>query len=783
MRKITRQELKTFFKNVDYRHYICIGITLCFVLMLVFVFPHAVPRLWESLRDFGLSIAFYFTNLFGFSGLISPSVTSLSKMPFSLPDFFPATWEEFKIKFVAYWQAWADGQNFLDYIFSLRKGALIFAYVMTFLIPLFLIVVLVIRKMLKKQNNRYNEDTKPLKEFKKFSDKTYRPAKAWILSFIDFIKGYKLYFPSKKLRRGDVPQEPSGIAYWEIWAFIGLLAFNGITIFFELIAYYYYFVFSFDVLSLYTQVYKLLLDLSVVIKFVPVPVWVVLGLIIFELLRKRRGYDELWHHELMNRGFINERNVFSIAVAPMRKGKDKFMTSMALSKEAMYREQCVKIMQRADLKFPYFPWIVFERNIFKAVERGIIVNLAQMREYVRHVERCFSISLKKRTAGKACRRYLKRTYGYTGKNLCYDYDINRYPLEYDNAKYIEKLFDVLCDYGQAFFIYIVRTSLIFSNYPIRVDSQLQSVGNFPLWDDEFFHVRSRDVEARSRFCKNLNWNFIRLGKKLGSEPDFAFEFGIINITEIGKERPNKVESEGIKKISYETNPKNDGFNDEVKIVGHGGTVDYYCFADINGNDQRDEAVPATLLGAGEILRIEENEKDKNTLPLFFVEEVFHDLISKIFNKLFRLQRFNKGNNTLLYYILHTIISKYDGFYCRRVGTFGYERMTISVQDGNKQNEKIKHFYYISNKKDLSNRYATDCFGDVLAIKGLKATKGIDDIDSFDNVRLSDKNSRYQNAYLYPRIVSQVNGKYDYLEENSSVDEKQATTKKGKKYVN
>lgn len=731
MRKNTRLELKAIFKNVDYRHYICIAITVGFVLISAFVFPYAVPRLIEAFRDFGLSIAYHYTELFGFSDMIAPSVTSYSKMPFIFSGNFPATWEEFKLRFTSYWQAFANGQNVLNYISSMRKGALVFSFVLSMLTPLVVVLLFVIRYLLSKQNVRYNEDTKPLRMFKKLSNKTYRPAKAWVESFIDFVKEYKLYFPAKKLKPGDVPQEPSGVAYWELWAFIWLLSFNAFTVVFEALAYYFYFFASFDVLSIYTQVYKFLLDLSVMIKFVPVPVWVLVGLIIINALRKKIGYDRLNHHELINRGFMNERGVFSLIVAPMRQGKTKLLVSMALSRSVMFRDMAYEIILRCDLKFPYFPWINFERSLRYAMDTGAVINLATCRRFV-HSKMC---------------KFNK----HKQKRYIFGYDFARYGMSYDNAKYIETLEEVLTAYAQAYFIYIVQSSLLVTNFSIREDSIIEDIGNFPRWHDDFFKTDSRLIEAVSRLSHIIDYEALRLGKKLLRESKFAFEFGVIDITEIAKERGNMLELQGIKKEDKETNQKNDGFDDWVKMCGHSATVDFTCFVSIYADDQREDNLSAGLREVGEIIRIEDVEKGKLTMPLFFIGELVYAISHKIIASLHKKERFNKGNNTLLYYILHTVCAKIESYYMRIYNTFGYELMHVSIQDGAKNNEAKLHKYFISNKKDLSKRYATDCLADSLAVRALRATWGLDDLPTYKTVRATHDENKQQKSFFIQRI--------------------------------
>ena len=66
----------------DYRHIICIAITLGFVALGVFKFFGAVGRLIESGRDFGLSVGYLFAEMFGIPHNITPTVNDFPKYPF-----------------------------------------------------------------------------------------------------------------------------------------------------------------------------------------------------------------------------------------------------------------------------------------------------------------------------------------------------------------------------------------------------------------------------------------------------------------------------------------------------------------------------------------------------------------------------------------------------------------------------------------------------------------------------------------------------------------------------
>lgn len=55
-------KFKNWLKCLDYRHYICVVITLVFVATSVFAFPYAFKRICECFMDFGTSVAYYFAN-------------------------------------------------------------------------------------------------------------------------------------------------------------------------------------------------------------------------------------------------------------------------------------------------------------------------------------------------------------------------------------------------------------------------------------------------------------------------------------------------------------------------------------------------------------------------------------------------------------------------------------------------------------------------------------------------------------------------------------------------
>lgn len=733
-----RRGIKSFFKTTDYRHYICIGITVGFVLISIFCFRFAGLRLFESLRDFCLSIAYMTVDLFDLAFYIDPTVQNFSSVPYTVSDKIPSTFEMLKSNWSSFWALFVDRNNFNYFLaysrsklaFNAKISLIFFSVIFVFVLLLFVL------SRFRTQNNNYNVDTKALRIFKKISDKTYRPVKTWIKSFFDFVRSHKSY----------------RILWVLTWAF----SFNFFAIFFDIIAFYYYFCATFDLASIFTQLYKLLLDLSPMYKFVPAPVWFLIGFWIFDKIRKSIGYNVLEHHEAMNRGFINEQGVFSLFVAPMRQGKTKASVAFALSREAMFRDMAFEIILGSDLKFPFFPWINLENALRVGMDNRSIYNLASIRRFIDTLRSFF---FDKRLSDPSVRKYalnyLRKRYGYSFRNFSFDYDLTRYPIEFDNAKFIESLFDVIKDYAQAYFIYVIRSSLILSNFSIRTDGTIKDIGNLPLWDTDFFHVNSYDVDLISRHSHILDYDVLKLGKKIAGESSFAFEFGVIDITEIAKERLNMLEAQGIRKDDDNANQKNDGFDDWLKMCGHSAMVGHTCFVSIFSDDQREDQLPASLRQVGNILRIEHTDKDKLALPFYFVEDTLDSFLHKSFKKIFRTERFNRGDNTLPYYLFHSLVSWFHAKHERIDNTFGYELMKVSVQDGLKNNAAILYKLFISKKKDLSKRYTSDCLSDTLSVRALRAIWGLDDVPSYKTERATLSETLQQNSYFINRITEQL----------------------------
>lgn len=706
-------------RRINYRHYICIAITLGFIACAFLLFPSAFGRIVEGGRDFGLSIAYYFCELFYIPHGITPTVNNLPSYG-SDGTFLPDTYEGFASDWSKYWQLWANGDNVLAYLGFLCDMLYYVCLFILVLLPFVLLFRIIVSNYFKRHNNNYDRDSRPLRAFKTVARYTYIPIKHWLSGLFAFVRERRYYL----------------IIWLCIWAF----NFNFFTIILEFFAFYFYFAVSFDIVNIYRQVYKLALDLMPVLTFVPLWVWVAVGLYIVDRVRKGIAYRRLNHFERRNRGFINARPIVSMTCGTMGKRKTTTISDMALSQEVMFRDKAFEKILENDLKFPYFPWINLENQIKTVMERHEVYNLATVRRFIRATAETFVNN--------------------PSHDNIFGYDYERYGLTYDDKNKVVDIWVVLETYAQLYFIYIIQSSLIISNYSVRVDNVLSDLGNFPLWNSDFFKRDSRLIDSFSRHAHILDFDTLRLGKKVveNNNNSDGFEFGVILITEVGKERKNNLElkNKEVKASAKQGNQMNDGFNDWLKMIRHSATVDNFPFVKVFTDEQRPESWGADARDLCEIVHIKECGETRLAMPFFSLGELLHAWLFGKFSDLYYTYRYNRGDNTLLMYILKAVTAKAHHYYTNIYNRFGYSVLKVQVENGTQDGQLSENKYFLMNKKIYSKRFSTDCFSDFFAVKALRSPVGLNDLPEYATEKATISELEQQNSYFIRDLVRGFN---------------------------
>ena len=685
-------------------------LTALFILLGIFVFRQSYCRAIEALIDLFGGFKYYLCTLFEIETSGLPSVTEYSKV-IEWTAILPSDFENFKVNATEYFVALVSKENFLSWLSMSGNKIGIWAKVITILLPGIVGLFIVIKRLYASGNTKHNVDTVPLRIFKKASAVLYQPVKRFICGYIEFLRKH------------------SGIL--TLWCVMWILHLNLASIIIAFFAYYFYFAVSFDVGSIYTQLVKMVLDLQPFFRFFPWWSLVIFAYVLFERFRKKVALNKLRKYEAKNCGFINELPIVSMTCGSMGKRKTTMITDMALSQEVMFRQKAFSILQKADMKFPYFPWICFEKELAACIEYGTVYNLATAKDWVA----------------------LKRSRFEKHHNCdwqLFGYDSQRYGLEYDDALKTSELFDVLETYAEAFFIYVLQTSLIVANYSIRTDNRLLSEENFPMWALDFF----TDGQKQSRHSHILDFDVLRLGKKiLENNPKAgSFEFGVVAITEIGKERGNNLELKEVKKKNDETNQKNDLFNSWLKMCRHSATVDNYPFIKVFTDEQRPESWGADARDLCDIVNIVSAGDTKLALPFYTIEDMLSEMAFNRFTALYYDFRYRRGDNTLLVHILKSVTAWLWKRNARIYNKYGYSIVKVEKERGTMDGKAENKRYFLMNYKIYRNRFTTDCFSDYFNDMAKRSNVGIKDYLEYATEKASVEELKSQNSYF-------INGLY------------------------
>lgn len=718
-------------KKIDYKYYLCFIITI-FFLSYFFKFSNSLNCLFDGIKDLLNSLKYYFLKLIDFNSSVTVSV---DKIPISLKNaklpFLPKDWNLFLLKLKIYFRSIFNSQNFSSYTSSFLLFILNFLKIFMLLSPLFIILYFQIQKYYNQNEDNINKETKFLLLYKKIENKFLYPIIYWFRNFKLFLK------ENKKIII--------------LWICLWLFYFNVFTIIIELLAYYIYFTLSFDFLNLYIQVYKFLLYLTPLLEFFPIIFWIIIFFYFLNKFRLNIGYERLEHFEMMDRGFINSTGQVTMCCGSMGKGKTSLITDMSLSQTSMFRDKSFEKLLENDLKFSNFNWYNLEMFIKDKMNDHTIYNLSTIRNLIKKLRFYFEASLDlDDISTKSIKRYLKKKYRYNFKNLIFDYELEKYSLFYDDNLKLHYIWDVIENYALLYFVYIINSSLLVTNYSIREEIVINDLGNFPIWNNDFFRKNPYLSEAYSRHSHILDFDMLRLGKKIieNNIKSNAFEFGVVVITEGGKERKNTLELKETKKNVDETNQKNDLFNMWLKMARHLATIDNYPFIKVFIDEQRPESLGADVRELCEkIVFIKEKEDLKSVLPFFVFDVMFYELFENKFKNFYKKYRYYRNDKTLLMYLYKKIFTKIHHRHVKLINTFGYNRLVLESEKGTLDNQFEENNYYLMHKKIYSKRFATDAFSDFFVNKSVNCPIGLNDFEEYKTEKASIDELAKQNSYF------------------------------------
>lgn len=710
------------------------------VLFSCYRFLPVYSRVGQALWDVLTSIAYYFTELSGFEGTVTPTVTNI---PDGLTMLLPFEWDTFVAQLQQYGALLIDENNLREYFQSVMDVLLeVFTNLLLFA-PVIVCVCLIFSQSysIPKDKNApdVDEDSKALKKFKAFERRCWLPLKG-------FIGGYVKHLKASKAGK---------LLLW-IWLF----NLNFVTVLLEVLAYLLYFSIAFfEIPGFYAQLVKLVADVSVPLLFLPWWLQVYFGYKIFDNIRVNIGIAALQAKEAANRLFLELYLGALFIVGKQRAKKTTIITDMALTQEVIYRDKAKEKLAFRDKQFPHFPWRAVEDFYWQSQENNTLPTLASCRAFVRLLKSYhYNVLPLYQKHGKTPRFALERMrkkYGYTADNFLFGYDYERYGMTFNDGLKLVDVFEALENYLQLFFIYAAPTSLLFSNYPIRTDLRWENYGFFPELDADFFNRDVEDLEEESQYSHIGNQDYVRLGKTMdASNPARkGFEVGGWVEMEVSKERGNQITNQGVKADDAGVNAKNDMREINFKMQGHASTIDNYTFFRPFFDDQRADSLGADNKDLCDVLMVKSVTEAQMVMPGFLFAEWLYALATKIRDSFYYKARKMGLENTLPVYLVNKLYQPIFQHYWKYFNKFSVYTATLRIW--NAMSEEVlaaSGKYYICTFKTYRERFATDGIKEFYHEKALGAEIGLNRMPSYSDKHMSTAEMVENNSLFYSKLI-------------------------------
>lgn len=548
----------------------------------------------------------------------------------------------------------------------------------------------------------------------------------------------KIYYPVYTFIKNRIISIINKDYVKKIFTLSVIIYFNIPNVILDFLSYYFYFLGKFELLSLWEMIVMIFVDLTP--SLLKVPLWAYILTIYFWFRRWRLNLAEdiLNHHEAINCGFIKGTGVLIQVNGPPGAGKTKLQTDMAITTEMMFRQMSYEIMEECRNLFPQFRWDLLRKRIDWLVSCGLAKNLTDIKQLIsRTIENSFETSM------------------HLNQAIFWGYDVKKYGLYYDSGLKHETLFECMYDYAQAYFVYQSDFALLTSNYPIRVEHTQIKNDHMIHWDYNWFKKECYDL-CPAEYSKVVDYDMFRLKKKKLQDNENAYISiaYVFAFTELGKERPNTLESKEMKKNVDEANPKNDGFVDMLRVSRHPATIRNRTFIKILFDEQRASSCGIALSGITEdILTIDRKQtQKKNAMKFYFIELYTLSILMRISASFLSRYEGVRNDRNLLTTFMMWMARWTHRKYIQYNNRYGYEVIHFYRQNGSLpegvESDVRSDKYYLAYRKIYADRYASDYLKPYFEELNSRSKNGMGDLPAYvDRYPIWETEMQSQNSYM------------------------------------
>lgn len=725
-------------------------IVLMFGLIVFTILNFSSHRLFgKSFIELIDSVVYYFRSMFSEEQISSEGVSVLAFDESIARSVLPIDIEVFGYRFLSTFEIMVNPAfiktSWNGFLIWLGKAANV---VLLLAMPVFIIIFCYYNFVIfkNKLNSEPSQMSKPLKVFLWMQDKIYYPVKYFFVNLWMEFRNNKVFFFG--------------------FIILGLYNINIFSFILTFFAWYLYFVFSVDFISLWILLCKFFICISPLLYPFFWPFWILGVLILIEYLKIKRAYSKLQDMYDKNDDFVEQLGIITGIYGPPGAGKNTLEVGIATQKERLLRLQAFNQMMEIRSEFPDFPFRYLEMKVEDLKVNNEIVNKIQIEFYFRDF--------------------------FKDKDEIFGYSLKCNKTEHYDDLSVANIIDELIDYAQLYYIYV--SSLAASTYSLRYDKGVMLSHAFPGLRYDFFHRDFRNDHESER-AKIFDLNLIRLNNQLDNSNDkngyvykptkdkniTLFDFGLLTLSEFGKDRGNRYSNQSRKDLKVK--PSNDGTSNCLGVLRHLTSVRHKQYGFIVWDDQKLSSFSGVEAAMAEtnIFISKQNKNMKISLPLWFIEGVLLEWFSSRYNKLYQKYIHMRSDQTLFSYLVSHVSSFFNNLCRNMLNTFGYRKIDLSLSGVNvngAQEKRGEESFYLFNKIVFSDRYQTDCYKGFFDNLKRQAKKGINQFDSFSGKAATIEELIQTNGYFSSEMAQSI---IAYIEQNKEVknikEETEETEKK------
>lgn len=626
-------------------------------------------RLVSAIYDLLLALAEYLLRVLQFDADFLPiRINEIPDVPYV--PFLPLEPGELDGFWGRYFAALFDGDRFLFYLIDVLVLVMRAQQLLLPALLLFIVGKILLRDFIESENDDFGKRSSAVRFFD-WLGRGLEPTVCWCRAL-----WYRTSFS------------------YLVWSTILILCGTNLaTVAIEALALLFHLSVSADYKSLYLQLYKLLLDLTVALDTLPLPIWLLIGYWLSRKIRRFFAFERLQAFEVMVREFIARLPLLVLITGKVGVGKTQTNVNLTLSFQDAHRDLQKEAMLDIRAEFPEYPWAMLDQQI------GVMYFCGDLK-------------------GKAYTRRLFSSLIGADDDLFYGYVGRR---TFSDGVTVVHLRDRIVDYAELQYMYRMQCT-IFSSYSLRVDATYIDKGKLPDWRSDYFRSPAFDPRGDAERAHIADFDLLRLGKPVDpNSPAGAWEHGIWSHTEMGKDYGNSLTNKDLKESSPTSNIRNDLLVDRLKIMRHSSTACFTPYTQYIGDEQRPSSLQADVLELTNVIQIKGSSGSRSTYHLFLFERFLRDLLLSLWHGWYADRSVNRADVDLPTFFLQRLMDHYYARIREQAQLFGYEMLDVNLRDGEDMDadpEIVK--LPVAYKKVRSGRCATDCYADVLAERALGA---------------------------------------------------------------